>query len=81
MLSKKKISLNEVVEGGTAKIVAVTDDEKSFLDHLNAKGLQIGDFVVLKKREAYDGSILLINKKKLERTLSHQVAERILVEY
>jgi DtxR family Mn-dependent transcriptional regulator len=81
MLSKKKISLNEVVEGGMATIVAVTDDEKSFLDHLNMKGLQIGDAVVLKKREAYDGSILLINKKKMEQTLSHQVAERILVEY
>jgi len=81
MQSKKKISLNEVVEGGFAKIVAVTDDEKSFLDHLNAKGLQIGDTVVLKKREAYDGSILLINKKKTEQIVSHQVAERILVEY
>jgi DtxR family Mn-dependent transcriptional regulator len=81
MLNKKKISLNEVVEGGTAKIVAVTDDEKSFLDHLNTKGLMIGDAVVLKKREAYDGSILLLNKKQIEQTLSHQVAERILVEY
>lgn len=81
MLSKKKISLNEVVEGGVVKIVAVTVDEKSFLDHLNTKGLRIGDSVVLKKRESYDGSILLINKKKTEQTLSHQVAERILVEY
>ena len=81
MVSKKNISLNEVVEGGTAKIVAVTDDEKSFLDHLNTKGIKIGDSVVLKKRESYDGSILLINKKKMEQTLSHQVAERILIEY
>lgn len=77
---KKKITLNEIVEGGTAKIVGVTDDEKSFLDHLNTKGLQIGDSVVLKKRESYDGSIMLINKKKTEQTISHQVAERILVE-
>ena len=80
IVSKKKVTLNEIVEGGTAKIVAVTDDEKSFLDHLNTKGLQIGDTITLKKRESYDGSILLINKKKIEQTISHQVAERILVE-
>lgn len=80
MWSKKKITLNEIVEGGTARIVGVTDDEKSFLDHLNLKGLQIGDLIILKKRESYDGSILLINKKKNEQTVSHQVAERILVE-
>ena len=81
MWSKKKITLNEIVEGGTAKIIGVTDDEKSFLDHLNLKGLQIGDSIVLKKRESYDGSILLINRKKTEQVISHQVAERILVEY
>lgn len=80
MWSKKKITLNEIVEGGSAKIIGVTDDEKSFLDHLNLKGLQIGDSIVLKKRESYDGSILLINKKRVEQTISHQVAERILVE-
>jgi len=80
MWSKKKITLNEIVEGGTAKIIGVTDDEKSFLAHLNMKGLQIGDSVILKKRESYDGSVLLITKKKAEQTISHQVAERILVE-
>ena len=78
--SKKKITLNEIVEGGTARITGVTDDEKSFLDHLNLKGLQIGDSIVLKKTKSYDGSILLITKKKAEQTISHQVAERILVE-
>jgi DtxR family Mn-dependent transcriptional regulator len=80
MWNKKRITLNEMVEGGLAKIIGVTDDEKSFLDHLNVKGLQIGDTITLKKRESYDGSILLINKKKVEQTISHQVAERILVE-
>jgi DtxR family Mn-dependent transcriptional regulator len=80
MWNMKKITLNEIVEGGSAKIIGVTDDEKSFLDHLNVKGLQIGDTITLKKRESYDGSILLINKKKAEQTISHQVAERILVE-
>ena len=78
--NKKRVTLNEIVEGGSAKIIGVTDDEKSFLDHLNLKGLQIGDTITLKKRESYDGSVLLINKKKAEQTISHQVAERILVE-
>jgi DtxR family transcriptional regulator, Mn-dependent transcriptional regulator len=78
--SIKKLALSEVVEGKTATVVAVADDAQSFLDHLNKKGLQIGDSFTLKKREEFDGSVTLLNKQKTEITLSHPVAERILVE-
>jgi DtxR family transcriptional regulator, Mn-dependent transcriptional regulator len=76
----KSIPLSQANEGTPVKIVAVTDDKKSFLDHLNTKGLQIGEKIVVKRREAYDGSIVLTNKTKAEIMLSHQVAERILIE-
>ena len=76
----KSIPLSQAKEGASIKIIAVTDDKKSFLDHLNVKGLQIGEKVVIKRRETYDGSIVLTNKSKAEIMLSHQVAERILVE-
>lgn len=76
----KKISLSEVPEGETATIVAVTDDAQVFLDHLNKKGLQIGESFTLKKREPYDNSVVLTGKSQIEITLSHTVAERILVE-
>ena len=56
------------------------NDEKSFLDHLNSKGLQIGDAITLKKKELFDGSVTIIMKGKKETMLSHQVAERIWVE-
>lgn len=80
IINDKRIPLSQVEEGATVKIVAVTDDKKSFLDHLNVKGLQIGEKVVVKRREVYDSSVVLINKTKTELMLSHQVAERIWVE-
>lgn len=80
IISKNRISLSQVKEGTLAKIIAVGNDEKSFLDHLNAKGLQIGDSITVKKKELFDGSMMIINKSKKETMLSHQVAERIWVE-
>ncbi len=77
--ARKSTSLHEVNEGKQVTIIAVSVDEKSFLDHLNAKGLQIGDVVTLKKRELFDGTLVLVKRKK-EIVLSHQVAERIMVE-
>ncbi len=78
--SENRISLSQVAEGTSAKISAVGNDEKSFLDHLNSKGLQIGDLITVKKKELFDGSMTIINKSKKETMLSHQVAERIWVE-
>jgi DtxR family transcriptional regulator, Mn-dependent transcriptional regulator len=80
ILNDKRIPLNQAKENGTVKIVAVADDKKSFLDHLNDKGLKIGEEVLVKRKEAYDGSVVLVNKSKVELMITHQVAERILVE-
>lgn len=77
--TQKRTSLIDLAEGLTATIAAVTEDEKSFLDHLNAKGLQIGDRVKVLKRELFDGSTIVQVKSMKEVVLSHQVAERILV--
>ena len=78
--AKNRISLSQVKEGDSAKISAVGNDEKSFLDHLNSKGLQIGDSVTVKKKEVFDGSVTITMKGKKEMMLSHLVAERIWVE-
>ncbi|RAV97874.1 metal-dependent transcriptional regulator [Pseudochryseolinea flava] len=78
--SKNRLAVSQMKEGTSGKISAVSNDEKSFLDHLNAKGIQIGDLITLKKRESFDGSVLIITKAKKETMLTHQVAERIWVE-
>ena len=78
--SKTRISLSQVAEGTSVKISAVGNDEKSFLDQLNSKGLQIGDSITVKKKEPFDGSLTIINKAKKETMVSHQVAQRIWVE-
>jgi DtxR family transcriptional regulator, Mn-dependent transcriptional regulator len=74
-----RVALTSVDTGASVKIAAVADDEKAFLDHLNSKGLQIGDNVTIRRREDFDGSMAIMHKKK-EIMLSQRVAERILVE-
>lgn len=80
ILNNKFIPLSQVDAGTEVIIVAVSDDKKSFLDHLNAKGLQIGEKVFIKRKEIYDGSVVVMNKTQADLMLTHQVAERILVE-
>lgn len=76
---EKRIPLSKVSERKSVKVVAVSFDEKSFLDHLNTKGLRIGDMITVRKREMFDGSVTIM-KSRREITLSHQVAERLFVE-
>ena len=80
VISQKSIPLSQVTVGSPVRISAVTNDEKLFLDHLNSKGLQIGDLITVKKKEEFDGSVLILNKSKKEAMLSNQVAEKIWVE-
>jgi DtxR family Mn-dependent transcriptional regulator len=80
IISNNLVSLSEVEAGTSARISAVGDDEKTFLDHLNTKGLQIGDRITVKKKELFDGSLTIVNKARKETMLTHQVAERIWVE-
>ncbi|HEX8038376.1 MAG TPA: metal-dependent transcriptional regulator [Chryseosolibacter sp.] len=78
--ARKRLSLGEIAEGDSARITAVGNDEKSFLDHLNSKGLQIGDTITVRKKEEFDGSIVIVTRARKETMLSHQVANRIWVE-
>jgi DtxR family Mn-dependent transcriptional regulator len=78
--SKNRMRLSEVKEGTSAKISAVGNDERSFLDHLNSKELHIGHTIVVKKRELFDGSLLILTKSRKETMLTHQAAESIWVE-
>ena len=77
---KKRVSLDQVTVGKSARVKAVSNDEKTFLDHLNSKGIQIGDSVTVKKKEEFDGSVVITTKGKKETMLTHQVATRIWVE-
>lgn len=78
--SSAGMALSQMQEGSSVKIISVSNDEKSFLDHLNAKGLRIGDTITVRKKELFDGSLVILTKAKKETHLSHQVAERIRVE-
>jgi DtxR family Mn-dependent transcriptional regulator len=78
--SKNRISLSEASVGAVTKIAAVSNDQKTFLDYLNSRDLHIGEKVKVKKKEAFDGSIVIVNEAKKELTLSLEVAQRLFVE-
>lgn len=78
--SKNRISLSEASVGAVTKIAAVSNDEKTFLDYLNSRDLHIGEKVKVKKKEAFDGSVVIVNEAKKELTLSLEVAQRLFVE-
>ena len=78
---RKRITLHELNSGDEVRITAVANDEKTFLAHLNAKGIHIGDVIKVKKKEPFDGSVTIQHKSKKEIILSQQVAERLLVEF
>ncbi len=60
--------------------VGVNDHSISFLQHLTAIGLKIGDKIKVEDCNDFDGSYKLkINKKEIQ-FISHKVAENILVE-
>lgn len=80
IVSPKSFPLREANIGASVRISAVTNDEKAFLDHLNSKGLQIGDLITVKKKEEFDGSVSILNRAKKETMLSHLVVEKIWVE-
>lgn len=75
---EKSTPLSKVSEGRVVKITSVSVDEKPFLNHLNTKGLQIGDTITIHTRELFDSSVT-IRKSNKEIILSQQVAENILV--
>lgn len=77
--AKKHVALSEVAEGKTVRIIAVSVDEKPFLDLLNIKRIHIGDTITIQKREPFDGSLAILKSGK-EIILSQQVTERLFVE-
>lgn len=78
--TQKRLSLSEVSAGASATITAVANDGKPFLDHLNSKGLQIGDRVTVRKVEEFDGSMVIAARGRNDTMLTHQVANRIWVD-
>lgn len=80
MISQKSFPLSQADVGSLVRISAVSNDEKPFLDHLNVKGIKIGDRITVKGKEVFDGSVSIVNKAKKETMLSQVVVEKIWVE-
>lgn len=72
--------LSDCKAGETVKLAAVINGTDEFLKFLNTRELQLGLKIKVKAVEAFDGSMLVSYNKKTAETLSHTVAERLLVE-
>jgi DtxR family Mn-dependent transcriptional regulator len=73
------LHLGEIDEGSRVCIAAVANHDPEFLKFLDKKGLTLHCELVLKSREAYDGTLTLLIPERKPVVLSRQVARQILV--
>jgi DtxR family Mn-dependent transcriptional regulator len=72
--------LSDCKAGETVKLSAVINGTDEFLKFLNTRELHLGVKIRIKQVEIFDGSMQVSYLKKTNETLSHTVAERLLVE-
>lgn len=77
---KQYDKLSDCKAGDIVKLAAVINGNDDFFKFLNSRELQLGVKIKIKSIEKFDGSMLVSYNKKNAETLSHTVAERLLVE-
>jgi DtxR family Mn-dependent transcriptional regulator len=75
----KSVLLSSLKEGEEATFTGVSDHSTSFLHYLDKAGIALGDMLKVKSIEQYDQTYTLALKGKREVTVSHKVANSILV--
>lgn len=75
----KSVFLSSLKEGEQATFTGVSDHSTSFLQYLDKAGITLGDTMKVKSIEQYDQTYTLALKGKKEVTVSHKVANSILV--
>jgi DtxR family Mn-dependent transcriptional regulator len=76
---KSVISITELKENDTAKVIRVNDDVKNLLSYVTKIGISLGKEIIIKGKLEYDGSVLMMIDKK-EVNISNKVASNIFVE-
>lgn len=76
---KSIISITELKENDSAKVIRVNDDVKSFLSYITKIGITLGKEIFIKDKLDYDGSIL-IKLDDHEVNISNKIALNIFVE-
>jgi DtxR family Mn-dependent transcriptional regulator len=71
------IPLSEAEPGKSYIFRSVATDAKDFLNHLDNKGLQLGQRWVIIEKEEFDGSVKLLVDDKSEVYLSEKVAKNL----
>lgn len=72
--------LSQCKPGQTVKLAAVIQGTDAFFRFLSSRGLALGVRIKIKSVEAFDGSMQISYLKKNNESLSHTVAELLLVE-
>lgn len=77
---KQYDKLSDCKAGDTVKLAAVINGSDDFFKFLSSRDLQLGVKIKIRSIESFDKSMLVSYHKKTAETLSHTVAERLLVE-
>ena len=75
----RSVPLTEMKKNESGKFVGVTDHSAPFLAYLDKLGLSIGDTIRVRAIEEFDNSYTLLLKGKKETTVSHKVANSLLI--
>jgi len=79
LVSEQRKTLSETAVGTRKKVNAVKDNSPEFLQYVSQLGIAIGNYILIKNRFDFDGSIEIeVNNKTA--TISQKVAENIFIK-
>jgi len=78
-LEVNKMTLAEIEEGKTCRLVSVKDESAVFLKFVSKIGLSLNSKILVQEVQAFDQSLTIIFDKK-EETVSHKFATHVFVE-
>lgn len=77
---RNQIGFNDLKEGQTGILVGVKEHTTTFLEYLNSLQISLGTELTIKNKVRYDESIQLLINKTHEHTITHAVAQNLLVK-
>lgn len=79
LMDVKNQPLSLIQKGSEGKVCSVTDSSSTFLQYLDKVGIQIGSVLLVREKEAFDGSLEVVVDGKNATSLSKEASDNILV--
>lgn len=74
------IPLSKVEQGNEVMLRSLADSSSELLEYLNRKNIKLGTSITVRQKEPFDRSISIVYDDGKTITLTHEVAEKLMVE-